>query len=71
MRGSHKKNLYLGSGRLRTPAINETDRGWRVYNKARSDKPNIGEYGTMFVPPYKVKTDTLRTCAYIWIVETT
>ena len=41
------------------------DRGIRmaVYDNG----PTCGEFGTIYTPPYLVKVDTLRTCAFIWI----
>ena len=48
--------------------INKTERGLRVYNDNRADKPNCGEFGTIIVPPYNIKADTLRTSAQQWIL---
>lgn len=53
---------------MREFGINMSGRGLRVFNASRNDKPNIGVYGTIYVPPYDSKTDTLRTCAGVWIL---
>ena len=42
------------------------DRGIRV--RTTADFP-AGEFGTIYAPPYKIKTDALRTSGQQWIVE--
>lgn len=54
---------------MRKIELNITPRGLRAFNAAREDKPNIGELGTIYTPPHRCKSDTLRTCAFQYILE--
>lgn len=55
---------------MRAIGINKTERGLRVFNSSRADKSNLSEFGTIMTPPpYGNKTDTLRTCACVHVIE--
>lgn len=52
----------------RTLCLNLTDRGFRVYQSNRADKPTANEYGVIYTPAYNFKADTLRVTGAQWLM---
>ena len=54
---------------MRKLGLNVVSRGIRVFVASTPGEPIAGEYGTIYAPPpYRFKTDTLRTTGIQWIM---
>ena len=54
---------------MRKLGLNKVSRGLRVFVANTPGEPIAGEFGTIYAPPpYKFKTDALRTNGIQWIM---
>lgn len=55
---------------MRKLGLNKVSRGLRVFVASTPGEPIAGEYGTIYAPPpYRIKTNALRTGGQQWIAE--